>query len=135
MSFTELLNKTCSIYQIYNEVDRYGSSWYHFGYKYTNLPCRLRLVSKRERIGNGKEKITPAFYRLYLNFNASISTTDFVILNGDQYDILNINKCYGHHLEIDLSLDSKPFTPVVTYLAYEDGEIFYTEDLIKVTIE
>jgi ribosome-associated protein YbcJ (S4-like RNA binding protein) len=100
MSVETLCDKTCDICESAVVNNAIGSYKIVIAKKYPLEKCRITKVKVDEDIANRKEKEIPSQYKIYFPKQLNILNTDYITLDNIRYDILHVNKCYKHHMQI-----------------------------------
>ena len=136
MSVLSLSPDYISIFSITNEVTVYNTvNATIYGEKYINVNARKRLVKEYKQTINGVEKTFPSFYRFYIEGNYEIDVNDVILFYdlNQFYAIRAINKCYGHHFQVDCNLESVLY--VKHSWIHENGNYCIFEDGTKALFE
>jgi len=109
MSIQSLYGEKCNIYS--NEVtsfDNIGGQIRTSVIKFADQKCYYTQLSGRERSYLGKNNVV-ADYRLFCDF-INIESTDIIFIRNRWHNIVNIDNCLNHHLEILLLVIEAPQT-------------------------
>jgi hypothetical protein len=124
----ELLYQNANIYQVIDLKEDYGQTITTKLLKY-NTNCRKNLKQVTKKLANGKIKILPNTFKIYVEDDLDIVEHDLIILDSTFYDVLHVYKVFDynkfHHIEIlvkvvDTWIDQN-------YWLFENGEIHRAE--------
>ena len=92
---------SCNIQRATESKDLSGQVIKTWNDIYTILPCYIKLNSGNENVFADRYTDV-ATYRLYLAKGYTILTSDMVVANGQNYEVISVNNQIAEHLEIDL---------------------------------
>jgi len=106
MSFQSLMNTTCDRQTVAVAQDAVGGQVETWTTAASEIPCRIRVLTERERMLLGREGVVGT-HRIYTQGGAiAWSEHDRVILGGGTYDISAVNNVdeMDHHMQLDAVL-------------------------------
>lgn len=100
----ELLYQVADVYEVLNEKDIFNTSTPIYIVKHLNIRARKNLKNVSKKIANGKFKVLPNRYKLYIQDDIAVNEMDTVILSGNIYDIKHVYRVFDHgnfhHIEL-----------------------------------
>ena len=101
MSFLSMLDTAADVTRITTEADDIGGSVETETTPYTDMPCRIDMLSASERGMSGSVGID-ATHRLFCAAGYTIQDTDTITIGTAEYEVVYPGDLHGHHMEVML---------------------------------